>query len=125
MTSETTMAKNAATLLKAANEAGVPVGIDTGEPEGRGLNIYTCEKCRGHIVTRDVDQGVTPFSIACRARHGCGGWMQSSMYRVFDQTMRESHQWYRPPTIQVLTGGEHEHVKNGGLLLREAPHDHP
>ena len=94
----------------------------SGEEEGTGgkLNIYTCQTCRGHLVTRDVDRGVTPFMIGCKAIPGCGGHMQSSMYRVFDQTMAETHQWYRPPAVQVLTPAEQQHVRQGGLLLRPA-----
>lgn len=78
-------------------------------------NIYTCTDCGAHIVTVDRDRGVTPLTIGCQA---CGGTMRSSMYRVFDQAMRASHEWYKPPVIQLLSPGELEHVKRGGLLLR-------
>ena len=30
-------------------------------------NIYTCPKCGGQTVTIDVDEGVTPFMLRCRA----------------------------------------------------------
>ena len=93
----------------------------TAEPEsmkGR-KNIYTCETCGGHVVTVDRDEGVTPFAIQCRsAPIGCPGTMYSSMYRVFDQRMRASWEWYRPSAVEVLSDGERQHVKNGGLLLR-------
>lgn len=85
------------------------------------LNIYTCQKCREHIVTQDLEPGVTPFSLPCRATPHCKGWMQSSMYRVFDQSMKPAFVWYRPPATQRLTKGEAEHVNKGGLLLRKAP----
>lgn len=85
--------------------------------EGR-LNIYTCTTCRGHIVTRDVDEGTTPMFTGCDATPGCAGTMQSSMYRVFDQTMRESHQWYRPSAVEVVGDAVRQHVSMGGLLLR-------
>lgn len=84
------------------------------------LNIYVCDKCRGHIVTRDVDTGVTPFMTSCKSTPDCQGMMKSSMYRVFDQDMAASHVWYRPTTAQFLSGGTLEHVMRGGLLLREA-----
>lgn len=84
------------------------------------LNIYTCDICRGHIVTRDVDDGVTPYSTACYATPGCDGWMKSSMYRVFDQSMRESHQWHRPESLDGLSPGARTHFERGGLFLREA-----
>ncbi len=83
-------------------------------------NIYVCESCKGHIVTVDRDAGVTPFLIRCEASAGCGGRMKSSLYRVFDQSMRASHEWYRPAAPQVLTGNTLDHVMHGGLLLRKA-----
>lgn len=84
------------------------------------LNIYTCEKCRGHIVTRDIETGVTPFGTSCRATPGCAGMMQSSVYHVQDQRIRASHVWYRPTINDLLKPGTLEHVNKGGLLLREA-----
>lgn len=32
------------------------------------INVYVCEKCGGHTVTVDVDEGVTPFMIGCHAK---------------------------------------------------------
>lgn len=84
------------------------------------LNIYVCRTCRGHMVTRDVDKGTTPFMVGCRVTPGCAGNMQSSMYQVFDQEMAESHQWFRPASADGLTLAELAHVRQGGLLLREA-----
>lgn len=85
------------------------------------LNIYRCRKCRGHIVTRDLDHGVTPFMTSCHATPDCTGLMQSSMYRVFDQEIRASHVWYRPEQGERLfSGGELQHLQSGGLLLRKA-----
>lgn len=92
------------------------------EPEGfKGKkNIYTCEKCHGHVVTVDIERGVTPFLIECKATHDCKGLMKSSMYRVFDQSMRADYEWYRPTVAQALQPGEKQHVDQGGLLLRKA-----
>lgn len=81
-------------------------------------NIYTCEVCHKHIVTVDRDAGVTPFTVACQCTSGCKGWMKSSLYRVFDQSMKPSHEWYRPSAVVVLTGWEKDHVEKGGLLFR-------
>ena len=88
--------------------------------EGK-LNIYTCKVCRGHIVTIDRDAGVTPFSLKCRVTEGCRGLMNSSVYRVFDQTMRPSHEWYRPSAKELSTmiAQAKEHVERGGLILRK------
>ena len=82
-------------------------------------NIYVCATCRGHIVTRDRDVGVTPFMIPCKAADGCTGMMQSSMYRVFDQSIRESHEWFRPHSLKGLSPAGRDHVERGGLMLRE------
>lgn len=89
-------------------------------PSKGARNIYTCDKCHGHIVTQDADQGVTPFMLKCRKNPDCGGTMRSSMYRVFDQSIGASHEWYRPTVLEVLTPPERDHVDKGGLLLREA-----
>lgn len=84
-------------------------------------NIYTCQTCRRHIVTVDLIDGTSPFLLGCRATPGCTGKMQSSMYRVFDQEMRATHEWYRPTgdELAALTGWSADHVQQGGLMLRE------
>lgn len=84
------------------------------------LNIYVCQACNGHIVTLDVDEGTTPFMIPCKATLGCKGVMRSSMYRVFDQTMAEGWQWYKPTNAEAVAPPYREHVRMGGLLLRRA-----
>ncbi len=83
------------------------------------FNVYVCRSCRGHIVTRDVDKGVTPFTTSCKVTDGCPGLMQSSMYRVA-QFGPETHQWFRPANAAGLTQNTLDHVARGGLLLREA-----
>lgn len=82
-------------------------------------NIYTCDKCKGHIVTVDVERGVTPFMVGCKATLDCKGMMKSSMYRVFDQDMRADYEWYRPSAAEVLKSHVKQHVDQGGLLLRK------
>ena len=39
------------------------------EPENGDskINVYVCQKCGGLTVTVDVDEGVTPFMLGCRA----------------------------------------------------------
>lgn len=83
------------------------------------LNIYTCDTCRGHVVTRDIATGVTPFMTLCRATPECKGLMRSSMYRVFDQSMRASLVWDRPAFLESTDPGYRDHVERGGLILRE------
>lgn len=91
-----------------------------GEYSHRRLNIYTCDTCREHIVTEDIDRGVTPFLISCE--YCTRGKMRSSMYRVFDLSMKEGYHWYTPSADELErdTPWAREHVEKGGLLLRKA-----
>ena len=99
---------------------------------GGRLNIYVCDVCRSHVVTRDVDEGVTPFSIPSREfcpnkcgahagieKHPLPASMTSSFYRVWDQSMREDYQWYRPAPGEAFHPAYRGHVENGGLLIRK------
>jgi hypothetical protein len=95
---------------------------------GGKLNIYVCDECRSHIVTRDVDQGVTPFMLPsyvyCPKK--CGGRdrrvvMTSSFYRVWNQSMRADYEWYRPAPGEKYDPAYREHVEKGGLIIRPAP----
>ena len=111
--------------------------IDRLNPEvwGGKLNIYTCEGCRAHIVTRDVAEGVTPFMLSamdyCPNRCGQGVhginrvMMTSSHYRVWDQSMREDYQWYAPDADETTraTPYQREHYSKGGLEIRKAVFD--
>lgn len=112
-------------LMRAAEKvSGKPIrgaasGANDDEAGFKGkLNIYVCDVCLGHTVTRDMDQGVTPFMISCHATEGCKGDMQSSMYRVFDQRMLHSHEWFRPEITAGMSAGTRDHVSKGGLILR-------
>jgi hypothetical protein len=96
---------------------------------GGKLNIYVCEVCRGHIVTRDVDEGVTPFMLPsgefcpnkCQSPKPGGAHMTSSFYRVWDQRMVEDYQWYRPGEGDTVPQAYRHHVEQGGLLIRSRP----
>lgn len=112
-------------LMRAAEKvSGKPIrgaapGANDDEAGFKGkLNIYVCEDCLGHIVTRDMDQGVTPFMTRCLATEGCKGLMQSSMYRVFDQRMLHSHEWFLPEITPEMSAHTRDHVSKGGLILR-------
>lgn len=93
---------------------------------GGKLNIYTCERCRSHIVTRDIDEGVTPFMLPSReyCPQRCGAepreWvnMTSSFYRVWDQRIQEDFQWYRPKDGEAVEPALRNHVERGGLIIR-------
>lgn len=82
-------------------------------------NIYVCRVCRRHIVTVDLHDGTTPFLIECQINRECVGQMVSSMYRVFDQTIRPTYEWFKPETTEGLCPWTKDHVEKGGLILRE------
>jgi hypothetical protein len=89
-------------------------------------NVYTCDKCGGMTVTVDVDEGVTPFTLICRAsgREGdCDGRAYSSMYPNGPRPPHipePSWEWYRPDAeeMKFLSGAMREHVERGGLEIR-------
>lgn len=56
-------------------------------------NKYTCRVCGHTIFTLDVEDGVTPFMLACRSPTQCKGWMHSGYYRI-DQTLVPDMSWY-------------------------------
>lgn len=92
-------------------------------------NVYVCERCSHYTVTIDVDEGVTPMFLACRAdgelEPTCGGTGQSLMYppEPWPDGVPTTPQfeWYRPSQKELveLGWGEIEHVNKGGLLLRK------
>lgn len=112
--------KREAALQEALRRAA-PAQALAGPPEAFDgpLNIYTCDKCFGHIVTRDTVPGTTPFMLACEATDGCEGMMKSSFYRVFDPTMKASHVWYLPIITPLMPPAVLAHVEKGGLMLRK------
>jgi hypothetical protein len=89
------------------------------------LNRYDCQECKGHIITIDSDEGVTPFMLGCRATPGCKGMMRSAFYRGI--TGAPTFEW-RKPTDKELSEcslGMLDHFMQGGLdihPLQQSPH---
>lgn len=114
----------AAALIEATG-----IGYPYVHPEPQGFkgkkNLYVCDTCEGHIVTVDVDEGVTPFMMNCQGADGllckeaCKGYMRSAMYRV-PQDIKPSHEWYYPQDLREVKPNLMDHVTNGGLLFRKA-----
>lgn len=92
-------------------------------------NAYYCDLCKQYTITIDVDEGVTPMFLGCRATEGCKGRATSMMYPAEpwpDSVPTEPmFEWFKP----VLTAGQlkrHrrefdpfvDHVQRGGLDLR-------
>lgn len=101
------------------------------------LNVYICERrCGNEIITKDRDEGVTPFMVRCDR---CSPTMSheyvamtSSFYRV-DQTLTPTHEWIKPTDTELAEyRKEHhirrlsrqdkgivDHISKEGLLLRK------
>lgn len=87
-------------------------------------NIYTCRKCGGKTVTIDVDEGVTPFMLGCRAsgqEDDCDGLAESSFYRVPADAPAADWEWFKPEGAEYrkLNKAMRDHVDNGGLDIRK------
>jgi hypothetical protein len=88
-------------------------------------NVYTCPKCKGYTVTIDIDEGVTPFMLRCRANgeNVCDGMATSSFYPQGPRPADippPSWEWYKPTGREYrnLSKGMKEHVDKGGLDIR-------
>lgn len=96
-------------------------------------NHYTCEQCGRVTISRDDDEGVTPFMVRCRASRGCEGAAISGMYRGSQDEMQVPHIiWWKPKTDVELEDAirdytysvraqMREHVRKGGLLPKDGP----
>jgi hypothetical protein len=84
-------------------------------------NIYRCNQCGHEMITCDAATGVTPFVTACPE---CNGDTTSQFYRV-DQTLTETHEWFRPETLDGLSPYSIDHVRRGGLILRKIEKHEP
>lgn len=78
-------------------------------------NAYECENCKSYIVTVDREPGVTPFMVSCG---NCNSSATSKFYLVHP-SLTPTHEWYRPETLDDLSGWSRDHVEKGGLLLRQ------
>ena len=81
-------------------------------------NRYVCKKCGGAVITVNVDDGVTPFMMLCRATRGCDGDMHSSFYDA-PQELPAQFEWFKPASLKGYSPEMKEHIKKGGLDLRE------
>ena len=107
-------------------------GMKMFDGRGKGVDVYTCEKCGRKTLTRYKDKGVTPFVMPCSY---CDGYAQhddtiselEAMVLCFAENIRVQN-WVRPPLWWLLKHKEAtDHVLNGGLVLEqevwdETPH---
>lgn len=99
--------------------------------EAKGaINVYICNRHGHPTVTRNADTGTTPYMIACPACRELGirplsannllsGLEAYSSHYRCPQDLEASHEWYRPESVEDLDVATAEHVRAGGLLLRE------
>ena len=92
------------------------------------INVYTCDTCGGRIVTKNLVEGTTPFSLSCLATTNCRGTMYSCIYQC-DQTLAPTHEWFLHDITKAgvrkrlgRVPGMIEHVEQGGLDLRPVVH---
>ena len=81
-------------------------------------NTYVCMTCRKTIVTIDVDEGVTPFTLKCLATEGCHGIMYSSLYANQAVVQTPTHEWFMPKSFKGYSREMIEHFQKGGLDIR-------
>lgn len=90
-------------------------------------NVYVCEQCGGFTVTVDIDDGVTPFMLGCRAlgEEGlCEGLAYSELYPPGPRPPHipaPAWEWYKPTAqeLKASTPGMQAHAAQGGLFLRK------
>lgn len=84
------------------------------------VNVYTCPKCNGEMVTIDRDEGVTSFMLRCRVTTGCDGMAESSFYRPRPDHGPPAFEWYKPSEKQIRKADPsmRQHAEMGGLFFR-------
>lgn len=88
-----------------------------------GINAYKCRECGGLTVTIDVDSGVTPALLACRATPGCNGMAVSSGYPASDPPphimAKLRWEWRLPKGFDYarLSPEMRQFIDDGGLEL--------
>jgi len=89
------------------------------------INVYTCPECNGRTVAVDVDKGVTPMFLGCRAsgqKGDCGGMAVSAMYQIVPElTPTPAWEWYKPSKeeIAAMPKDHRGHYEGNGLNIRK------
>jgi hypothetical protein len=89
-----------------------------------GRNAYTCQTCGQTVITEDMEKGVTPFMLACRATKGCSGMSQSHFYRgpTVESDKPATFIWRKPTKAErrAASPGMRQHFDQGGLNIYPA-----
>jgi hypothetical protein len=88
-------------------------------------NVYMCDRCGLPTVTVDLESGVTPFMLNCRANGEgmCAGTARSLCYHAKSfpaHLPAPSFEWFKPrgSEYRKLNKAMREHVDLGGLDIR-------
>ncbi len=89
-------------------------------------NVYICPVCGGYTTTIDVDDGVTPMFLRCRATGKVGDCPGMAVSEMYPEGPRPAHipppafEWYRPSDDEAakMEPAMQEHVRKGGLEIR-------
>lgn len=79
-------------------------------------NVYLCGDCGHGFVSKDLDEGVTPFMTTCL---NCGSTARSMMYNIPQELLGAAAvRWVRPPESEwpKFSPSTQEHLKRGGLI---------
>ena len=106
------------------NNTKVSAPEAAGEPRE---NVYTCPKCHGFTVTVDVDEGVTPMFLKCRASGSEGDCDGNAVSAMYPKGPRPSYvpapswEWFKPTgkAYKKLSPAMKDHVDRGGLDIRK------
>ena len=105
--------------------------LDVYDGRGKGVDVYICQECGAHILTRYKDFGVTPFIMNCK---NCGTGYAEHVQTISEEVAKrlcdrgecykgKVFEWVRP-SFEWLNKqrkkdrlGVIEHVLKGGLVL--------
>lgn len=104
--------------------------LDVYDRRGKGVDVYICQECGAHILTRYKDLGVTPFIMNCKNCAGYAEYVQTISEEVAKRLCDRGEcykgkvfEWVRP-SFEWLNKqrkkdrlGVIKYVLNGGLVL--------
>jgi hypothetical protein len=79
-------------------------------------NVYMCGDCGHGFISKDVDEGTTPFMTSCL---NCDGHAKSMFYKIPQDILgRAAVLWIKPPVKdwKHFSKATQDHLKRGGLV---------
>lgn len=83
------------------------------------VNAYICPQCKMATVTRNIEPGVTPLMIGCRATPVCDGMAISQFYRGFFGMAPVRWGWRHPTKAEFerADSSMQEYYAKGAMML--------